>query len=115
MFSPAAAARSEKHGPRRMAVDEGPAACGPDDRVEILDLALDGVRLCVAAVASTATVVGVDGERRRERDRQLGLAPARVPIAPETRMSGGPSPDRSRAIVVPSRGVRGLGHGVNSS
>jgi hypothetical protein len=45
-----------------------------DHRGEILDLALDGIRLGVAAVAAAPAVVAVDGEARRQRSSELDQA-----------------------------------------
>ena len=45
-----------------------------DHRGEILDLALDGIRLAVAAVAAAPAVVAVDGEARRQQPGEPDLA-----------------------------------------
>ena len=49
------------------------AGCA-DHRSEVLDLPLDGVGRRVAAVATAAAVVAVDGEPRRQQLGQLDLA-----------------------------------------
>ena len=51
-----------KDGPRGQAPDEGLAASCVDERLDILNLALDCVGLGIATVASTSPVVVEDGE-----------------------------------------------------
>ncbi len=52
--------------------------CAPtrrvDHRGEILDLALDGIRLGVAAIAAAPPVVAVHSEARRQQPGELDLA-----------------------------------------
>ena len=60
-----------QHGPRREPVGERGTTNRPDQRVEILDLALDRVWRGVAALAASAAVVGQRGEFGREGPREV--------------------------------------------
>ena len=56
-----------------MAEEEGLTASVLDQRLDVLDLSLDGVRLGVPALAAAAAVVVVDGEARCQQGDELGL------------------------------------------
>ncbi len=66
-----------------MAEERRRAAGRLDHRLEVLDLALDRVRLGVPAVAPTPAVVAVDGEVPGEQLRELRSGPAGVPGSPD--------------------------------
>jgi hypothetical protein len=77
-----------------------------DHHLQILDLGGDRIRRGVAALAPTAAVVAVDGEVRRQDLRQGVTGPNdRYDSAPSTKTRASPSPERSNAMVVPSRDV----------
>jgi len=69
---------------------------------QILDLALDGVRLRVATHATAAAIVRVDGELPGQQRSQAANVVEPGVAAGGIMISAGPLPDRSKAIGVPS-------------
>ena len=89
--------------------ERGPAERGDQGR-DVLDLPLDGIRLLVAAVATTTPVIGHGRERRGELRRDRGGA--------GTRAEGAGHEDQRRSVarsVEGDPGAVGGGHGVHGS